>query len=38
MEKKKYVVPSTVVMDLKHQAHLLSQSPEGDPEPQDPDI
>lgn len=32
MEKKKYVVPNVVVVDLKHQAPLICTSPDPDPD------
>lgn len=35
MEKKKYVVPNMVVVELKRQAPLICTSP--DPDPQDPE-
>ena len=35
MEKKKYVVPNMIVVELRHQALLLETS--GDPEKYDPE-
>ena len=35
MEKKKYVVPTMVVVELRHQTRLLAGSQE--PDPQDPE-
>lgn len=32
MEKKKYVVPNMVVVELKLQSRLICQSPGGDPD------
>ena len=33
MEKKKYVVPNMLVVELKRQAPLICTSPDPDPEP-----
>ena len=32
MEKKKYVVPNMVVVELKHQTHLLAGTTDPDPD------